>query len=257
MATNELIVSAVEEFREKYPEWHREVPFMLQRLGMQYKFRKGDREVSDIKNLLKTVKLDEGGEEQSDGAPVLAKPEESLLAKVKRRRKEEKLAKKKRREAKMKKLKAKAASSDDGEEPKKKKKRKAKTKVVKSKKARRSENDTTAQSISTILKETKPVTIPEGRLGQMEIRRLRIDSETDTGTADKSNASDAGPSSSGLDAGTKAMQDPFFMDGDSADQGTKEPKKESKQGGKELNGPRMRMGKDKSPKTPKLGKEHS
>ncbi|KRY37676.1 Serum response factor-binding protein 1 [Trichinella spiralis] len=40
LVTVNVLVEYVDEFREKFPNWHMEVPFHLQRLGLQYKLKK-------------------------------------------------------------------------------------------------------------------------------------------------------------------------------------------------------------------------
>ncbi|VDM95242.1 unnamed protein product [Thelazia callipaeda] len=50
LACEKPVVSSVEEFRMKYPNWQYEVPFMLQRLGLQYR---AQREAKKIKKQLK------------------------------------------------------------------------------------------------------------------------------------------------------------------------------------------------------------
>uniref|UniRef100_A0A915Q5Q8 Serum response factor-binding protein 1 n=1 Tax=Setaria digitata TaxID=48799 RepID=A0A915Q5Q8_9BILA len=57
LACQEIVLKNVEEFRAKYPNWQREVPFLLQRLGLQYKSKREAKKIESEQS--KTVKAAE------------------------------------------------------------------------------------------------------------------------------------------------------------------------------------------------------
>lgn len=189
---------------------------------MQYKFRKGDREASDIKKLLKKMKsvdIDDEKNQKSesadgDGVQKVEKPKESLLAKVKAKRKEEKLAMKKRKlEGKRSKSKL---SPTDGKKLKKKKKKAAKLETDLEKEERRLSRNLEKK---LTLKSPSEIDLQEGRLGQMEIRRLRIKPGMGNGSAENPVGKELQPSSSGLNMEKTSIKDPFFIGGSTGEEG--------------------------------------
>uniref|UniRef100_A0A1I8A212 Serum response factor-binding protein 1 n=1 Tax=Steinernema glaseri TaxID=37863 RepID=A0A1I8A212_9BILA len=66
LMSDKPFVAAVDSFRERYPKWFVEVPFILQRLGLKYAKNKAEKKGASLKGLYLPPKKDDGDESEED-----------------------------------------------------------------------------------------------------------------------------------------------------------------------------------------------
>jgi len=153
VACSDVILTEVDKFRQKFPRWPTEVPFLLQRLGLQYKSKNRKKQAAHVAKILGVAKIakkiDKNKEDKSET------DENLVLAKNGDSEKEPNLEN--------------DTKSDPKPEPKKLLAKSKKTKPKVEKSAPKPIN------LQHETQETKMLPLKEGRSGVMEVRRLKLD----------------------------------------------------------------------------------